>query len=308
MTSGATAQLRAMGTGVTIAAAEPEALTTAAAAAEVELSNIDQACSRFRADSDLSRINGRGGEWVRVSSLCIEAIEVALRAAEMTEGLIDPTVGGALEESGYTEDFEILAKDGPALHLTVKPIPGWKTILINRKTGAVRIPPGVHLDLGATAKSLASDRAAAAAAAVTNVGVLVSCGGDLAAMGSAPSGGWSVRVSEHYADPVDAPGQTILFEQGGLATSGVTARRWRRGGQSFHHIIDPATSLPAATPWRVVTVAASTCVEANIASTAAVILGDAAPAWLEERGLAARLVRADGSVVRTGGWPWESAA
>jgi thiamine biosynthesis lipoprotein len=308
MTSGATAQLRAMGTGVTIAAAEPEALTTAAAAAEVELSNIDQACSRFRADSDLSRINGRGGEWVRVSSLCIEAIEVALRAAEMTEGLIDPTVGGALEESGYTEDFEILAKDGPALHLTVKPIPGWKTILINRKTGAVRIPPGVHLDLGATAKSLASDRAAAAAAAATNVGVLVSCGGDLAALGTAPSGGWSVRISEHYADPVDAPGQTILFEQGGLATSGVTARRWRRGGQSFHHIIDPATSLPAATPWRVVTVAASTCVEANIASTAAVILGDAAPAWLEERGLAARLVRADGSVVRTGGWPWESAA
>jgi thiamine biosynthesis lipoprotein len=240
--------------------------------------------------------------------LCIEAIEVALRAAEMTEGLIDPTVGGALEESGYTEDFEILAKDGPALHLTVKPIPGWKTILINRKTGAVRIPPGVHLDLGATAKSLASDRAAAAAAAATNVGVLVSCGGDLAALGTAPSGGWSVRISEHYADPVDAPGQTILFEQGGLATSGVTARRWRRGGQSFHHIIDPATSLPAATPWRVVTVAASTCVEANIASTAAVILGDAAPAWLEERGLAARLVRADGSVVRTGGWPWESAA
>jgi thiamine biosynthesis lipoprotein len=307
MTSGATVQLRAMGTGVTIATAEPEALAPAVAAAEVELSNIDQACSRFRTDSDLSRINERAGEWVRVSSLCIEAIEVALRAAEMTDGLIDPTVGGALEESGYTEDFEILAKDGPALHLTVKPIPGWQKVLINRKAGAVRVPPGVHLDLGATAKSLASDRAAAAAAAATNVGVLVSCGGDLAAVGEAPAGGWSVRVSEHHADPVDAPGQTILFEHGGLATSGVTARHWRRGGQSFHHIIDPATSQPAMTPWRVVTVAASTCVEANIASTAAVILGDAAPAWLEERGLAARLVRTDGSVLRTGGWPAETA-
>ena len=306
MTSGATVQLRAMGTGVTIAAAEPDALAPAVAAAEVELSNIDQACSRFRADSDLSRINDRAGEWVRVGSLCIEAIEVALRAAEMTDGLIDPTVGGALEESGYTEDFEILAKDGPALHLTVKPIPGWQKVLINRKTGAVRVPSGVHLDLRATAKSLASDRAAAAAAAATNVGVLVSCGGDLAAIGTAPSGGWSVRVSEHHADPVDAPGQTILFDQGGLATSGVTARHWRRGGQSFHHIIDPATSLPAKTPWRVVTVAASTCVEANIASTAAVILGDAATAWLEERGLPARLVRADGSVLRTGEWPAET--
>ena len=308
MTSSATAQLRAMGTGVTIAAAEPEALAGAVAAAEVELSTIDQACSRFRADSDLSRINDRAGEWVRVSPLCIAAIEVALRAAEMTDGLIDPTVGGALEESGYTEDFEILAKDGPALHLTVKPIPGWQKVLINRKTGAVRVPQLVHLDLGATAKSLASDRAATAAAAATSVGVLVSCGGDLAAVGKAPSDGWSVRVSEHHADPVDAPGQTILFEQGGLATSGVTARRWRRGGQSFHHIIDPATSLPAETPWRVVTVAASTCVEANIASTAAVILGDAAPAWLEARGLAARLVRTDGSVLRVGAWPAETMA
>jgi thiamine biosynthesis lipoprotein len=173
------------------------------------------------------------------------------------------------------------------------PIPGWHKVLINRKIGAVRVPPFVHLDLGATAKSLASDRAAGAALAATNVGVLVSCGGDLAALGAAPPGGWCVRVSEHHADPLDAPGQTILFEEGGLATSGVTARHWHRGGQSFHHIIDPATSLPATTPWRVVTVAAATCVEANVASTAAVILGDDAPAWLEERRLAARLVRSD---------------
>jgi len=308
MTPGASVQLRAMGTGVTIATAYPDALPPAVVAAEVELSNIDQACSRFRPDSDLSRINARSGEWVRVSPLCIAAIEVALRAAEMTDGLIDPTVGGALEESGYTEDFEILAKDGPPLHLTVRPIPGWRTVLINHKAGAVRVPSLVHLDLGATAKSLAADRAAAAAAAATNVGVLVSCGGDVAATGEAPTGGWSVRVSEHHADPVDAPGQTILIERGGLATSGVTARRWRRGGQFFHHIIDPATSLPATTPWRVVTVAASTCVEANIASTAAVILGDGAPAWLQARGLAARLVRTDGSILRVGDWPAETAA
>lgn len=297
-----------MGTGVTIAAAEREALPPAVLAAEIELSNIDGACSRFRPDSDLSRINDAAGEWVKVSPLCIEAIDVALRAAEMTDGLVDPTVGGALEASGYTEDFDILAKDGPPLRLTVKPIPGWHKVQINRKIGAVRVPPLVRLDLGATAKSLASDRAAAAALAATNVGVLVSCGGDLAAVGDAPPGGWSVRVSEHHADPTDAPGQTILLDRGGLATSGVTARRWRRGGQPFHHIIDPTTSLPATTPWRVVTVAAATCVDANIASTAAVILGDGAPAWLEARGLAARLVRTDGSVLRVGGWPAEIAA
>jgi thiamine biosynthesis lipoprotein ApbE len=296
-----------MGTGVTIVAAHPDALAAVVHAAEAELSNIDQTCSRFRPDSDLSRINDSAGEWVRVSPLCIEAIDVALRAAEMTDGLVDPTVGGALVESGYTEDFDILAKDGPPLRLTAKAIPGWHNVLINRKLGAVRVPSLVRLDLGATAKSLAADRAAAAAVAATNVGVLISCGGDLAALGDAPLDGWSVRVSEHHADPVDAPGQTIIFDQGGLATSGVAARRWRRGGQAFHHIIDPATSLPATTPWRVVTVAAATCVDANIASTAAVILGDAAPAWLEERGLAARLVRTDGSVLRVGNWPAEVA-
>jgi FAD:protein FMN transferase len=232
---------------------------------------------------------------------------VGLRAAEMTDGLVDPTVGGALEDAGYTDDFALIASDGPALHLTVKPIPGWRRVQINRKAGAVRVPPEVHLDLGATAKSLASDRAAAAAVAATNVGVLISCGGDVAARGPAPSGGWSVRVSEHHADPVDAPGQTILFDQGGLATSGVTARRWRRGGEYLHHIIDPATGLPAASPWRVVTVTAATCVEANIASTAAIILGDAAPVWLAERGLSARLVCSDGSVRRVGDWPAEVA-
>jgi thiamine biosynthesis lipoprotein ApbE len=304
-----TAQLRAMGTGVTVAVAEPDGLPAAVEAVERELANIDQACSRFRPDSDLSRINAAAGDWVRVSPLCVESLYVALRAAEVTDGLVDPTVGGALEEAGYTEDFEILPKEGPAIRLTARPVPGWRKVLINRKAGAVRVPPDVRLDLGATAKSLASDRAAAGAFAAAGVGVLVSCGGDVSVAGDPPPGGWSIRVSVHHADPPDKPGgETILLEQGGLATSGVTARRWRRGGLMLHHIIDPATGLPADTPWRVVTVAAGTCVDANIASTAAVILGDAAPQWLEDRGLAARFVRADGSVLRVGGWPAEVAA
>lgn len=310
MTLGAvSAQLRAMGTGVTIAAAEPKALAAAVRAAEAEIAGIDRACSRFRGDSELTRVNEAAGEWVKVSAVCLEAIEVALRGAEMTDGLVDPTVGGALMETGYTQDFEVLPKDGPALRLFARPIPGWRTVLINRKATAVRLPPGVRLDLGATAKALASDRAARAAAGSTGIGVLVSCGGDVAAVGEPPTGGWSVRVSEHHQDPADAPGgETILFDGGGLATSGVTARRWRRGGESFHHLIDPRTSLPAQTPWRVVTVIAATCVDANIASTAAVILGEGGPAWLRAHGLAARLVRADTTVLRLGGWPAQVAA
>lgn len=297
-----------MGTGITILAAEADALQAAVRAAEAELARIDLTCSRFRPDSDLSRINEGAGEWVKVDPVCIEAVEVALRAAEMTEGLVDPTVGGALLESGYDVDFEVLAKDGPPIKLAVGPIPGWQKVLINKKSGAVRVPPNVHLDLGATAKALASDRAAHAAVDATGVGVLVSCGGDVAALGTPPPGGWNVRVTEHYSDPVEAAQQLIWFEGGGVATSGVSARRWRRGGQSLHHIIDPATSLPAQTPWRIATVIAATCVDANIASTAAIILGDAAPAWLEERGLAARLVRDDGFVLNICGWPATVAA
>jgi FAD:protein FMN transferase len=299
----ATAQLSAMGTGVTLAVVEPSRLVDALQVVTDELSAVDRACSRFRLDSDLSRINHAAGKWVQVSPLCLEAIEVALRAAEVTDGLVDPTVGGAVEAAGYIDDFAVLPKDGPPVSLNVGPIPGWHRVQINRRTGRVRVASEIRLDLGATAKSLAADRAASAAAAAAGTGVIVSCGGDVASAGNPPPGGWPVRVCEHHADPPDAPSETVLIDQGGLATSGVVARHWQRGGQTLHHIIDPATSLPADTPWRVVTVAAATCVDANIASPAAVILGIAAPAWLSERGLAARLVHADGSVLRVGGWP-----
>jgi len=297
-----------MGTGVSLAVADPAGLPAAQRVVEIELSAIEQTCSRFRPDSELSLVNGSPGAWVRVGSLFFEALETALRAAEVTAGLVDPTVGAAVEAAGYTEDFEILPKDGPALRLISRPIPGWRRVEINRRAGTVRVPAGVRLDLGATAKSLAADRAAAAAAAACGMGVLVSCGGDVAAAGDPPPGGWCVRVSEHHADPPDAPGESILFDGGGLSTSGVRARSWRRGTQRLHHIIDPATGRPADTPWLFVTVAAATCVDANIASTAAVILGDAAPLWLQRRGLVARLVGADGTVIRVGGWPGEAAA
>jgi thiamine biosynthesis lipoprotein len=96
---------------------------------------------------------------------------------------------------------------------------------------------------------------------------------------------------------------TVAITTGGLATSGTAARRWQRGGRQFHHLIDPATGAPAAPCWRTVTVAARTCLSANVASTASVILGAAAPAWLAQRGLHARLVTEDGAVVATGDWP-----
>jgi thiamine biosynthesis lipoprotein len=129
--------------------------------------------------------------------------------------------------------------------------------------------------------------------------VAVDCGGDIAFRGPPPSGGWPVRVS---SDIGADDGQDIVVFDGGLATSGTTMRRWRRGGVELHHIIDPATGLPAQTPWVLVSVAAATCVEANAASTAAVIMGERALRWLEEARLPARLVDVNGGVHFAGGW------
>jgi thiamine biosynthesis lipoprotein len=88
-----------------------------------------------------------------------------------------------------------------------------------------------------------------------------------------------------------------------MATSSTLARRWRRGHASVHHLLDPRTGLPADETWRTASVCAATCVDANAASTAAIVLGALAPAWLWERDLAARLVASDGRVMRVAGWP-----
>ncbi|HYT26543.1 MAG TPA: FAD:protein FMN transferase, partial [Actinomycetota bacterium] len=134
-------------------------------------------------------------------------------------------------------------------------------------------------------------------------GVLVSLGGDLATAGTPPPGGWAVRVADWHAAGRGAQGQTVRVRGGGLATSSTTVRRWTRGGEQLHHVVDPATGRPAPVVWRTVSVAAATCVDANVAATAAIVRGDRSPAWLDSLGLPARLVRPDGSLVRVGGWP-----
>jgi thiamine biosynthesis lipoprotein len=272
---------------------------------KAQVAAVDAACSRFREDSELAEINAAAGTAVAVSPVLLDALEVAVRAAGLTDGLVDPTVGTAMRVLGYDRDFANVPADGPPLRIKVGAVPGWQAITVDKAAGTVRIPAGVTLDLGATAKAWCADRAAAAAASASGAGVLVSLGGDVATAGPPPPGGWLVRVTDHHGAPDHAPGQTVAITNGGLATSGSTARRWRRGGQDVHHIVDPATGLSAAGPWRTVSVAAGTCADANTASTAAIILGERAPAWLEARRLAARLVGSEGRIVYTSGWPAE---
>ncbi len=292
-----------------VVGAEPDQLDAAVHTVVRVLDDIDRACSRFRADSDLSRLNEAGGAWTTVDRLLVEAVDVALRAATVTGGIVDPTVGEAMLRIGYDRDFSEIPSDGPALPSTASWLvaPAWRLVEVRHDRSQVRMPHDVRLDLGATAKAFAADRAAAQAAAATGGHVLVSLGGDIAVAGGAPDGGWSIGIADdHRADP--EAGETVIIAAGGLATSSTTARRWARGNAFAHHIVDPRTGLPAREVWRTVSVCAATCVDANTASTATIVLGDDAPAWLRAQGLPARLVRADGDIERLGGWPERAAA
>jgi FAD:protein FMN transferase len=297
-----TLSFRALGTTAVIATDDPASEGDACAVVERELDAIDRACSRFRPDSELARVNSACGKRVAVGALLLEALRVALDAARSSGGLVDPTVGRALRVAGYDSTFRVVAaRDGNAFRAEFCTVPGWQTVELDEDAGTVRVPAGVELDLGATAKALACDRAATAAAEVAH-GVLVGIGGDIAVAGTAPIGGWPVRVADDHAAPLDAPGPTVALDGGGLATSSTTVRRWRSGAAELHHLVDPRTGRPAESPWRTVTVAAKTCVDANVASTASFLLEDA-PAWLEARHLPARLVSIDGEVTLVGGWP-----
>lgn len=290
----------AIGTVNTVVVDDPEALPAAVEIVKAQIDDIDRACSRFRDDSELSLLNhGEHGRDIALSALLEEAIVTALRTAEMTGGLVDLTVGKCVEDIGYTVTFRDLPFDGPAIELRVQRVMGWRSLAYDPVAHTLRLPEGVMLDLGASAKALAADRCADAVASRLGVSVAVDCGGDIAVRGPHPAGGWPVRVS---ADVEASDWQDIVLFDGGLATSGTTARRWRRGGVNLHHIIDPATGLPARTPWAVVSVAAATCVEANAAATAALIMGDRAPRWLDEARLPARLVGIDGAAHFAGGW------
>jgi thiamine biosynthesis lipoprotein len=298
VSSTATSSWRALGTSAHVVVTNPDSLAAAREAVEAELVAIDAACSRFRDDSELVRLNATAGRPRRVSQLLFDAIEIAVDAARVTHGAVDPTVGVALERIGYDRDLAEIADDGPPLH--PQPAPGWRTIALNRPSRTLLFPRGVRLDLGATAKAWAADRAAAAAAVATGSGVLVSLGGDIAVAGTAPTAGWPVALADDHA--ATAAGPVVAIQAGGLATSSTTVRRWRRGGIPVHHILDPATGAACPVVWRTATVAARTCVKANVASTASIVLGAAAPGWLEAQQLPARLVDASGRARAMGGW------
>jgi thiamine biosynthesis lipoprotein len=302
------AQWRALGTYVQLVVVGAARVDAARAVAVRLLDDVDRTCSRFREDSDLTRANRNAGAWTRVDPLLAAAVAAALEAARATDGKVDPTLGRSLAAAGYDRDYDAVRYgDGPAAIPLPAVFDAWREVGVDPE-GSVRVPAGTALDLGATGKAFAADLVAAAVSARIGAGCVLSLGGDVAVgvpdgEAGTPPVPWQVAVGE---TPDDPPAVMVTLPTGGLATSTVLARRWHRGGQVVHHLLDPATGRSVAPTWRTVSVAAATCLEANTASTAAVVMGPAAVPWLVAHGAAARLVDGDGQVTHVGDWAEEA--
>jgi thiamine biosynthesis lipoprotein len=291
----------ALGTTVTVMTCDSDGIGTAAALLRGALEAIDRTCSRFSPSSEISRVHAAGGRPVRVSRLLCDAVGVALDAAEHSDGAVDPTVGLALISLGYDRDFAAIDSDGPDAPAT-HPAPGWRCIELERSSQMLTVPSGVLLDLGATAKAFVADRSASQIAEAIGGPVLVNLGGDIAAVG-APPGGWAIGLARAAATLPEESDAVVAISGGGVASSATAVRRWRRGAHTVHHIIDPRTGASATSPWELVTVAAPSCVAANVASTAAIVAGSSGVDVLRRSGFPARLVGLDGTVTALNGWP-----
>jgi thiamine biosynthesis lipoprotein len=241
----------------------------------------DRVFSRFRPDSELNSVNRAAGRATLVSHRFAETLGAALAIAEQTDGLVDPTVGAALVALGYARDFAELGDD-PSPPGPTAAAPGWRSVSLTGRL--LRMPRGCALDLNGVVKAATVDEAVG----LLRGGGFVSAGGDLA-----------VRGATDVALPA---GGAVRVVRGGIATTGTGRRRWRRGGIWYHHLIDPATGLPADSPWREVSASGASCLDADVAARCALLSGAGGPEWLDGRGVPGRFVAHDGSVTVNRTW------
>lgn len=292
----------------------------------------EESLSRFKQESELSKLNNAGsGAPMAVSDTLWTVLKLALEAAHGTDGMITPTVLGAVEAAGYTTSFDLMQKgansNGEAAGVQAqgngafRPTSGrmaaliegrrekeWRKIKTNAATHSVRLPAGVRLDLGGVAKGWAADEAANRLAQLGPC--IVNAGGDIAVRGPALEAyHWLVGImapsftSEGEGEEVEEETQLELLsiESGGLATSGRDYRRWKQDGKWKHHIIDPRTGAPAETDVMTATVVAPTACLAEVGAKMAFLLGGSAGLeWIEARpSLAALMVLENGQVLRS---------
>jgi thiamine biosynthesis lipoprotein len=268
----------------------------------------EQALSRFRPNSDLSRLNNSAGRRAQVSSDLWEVLQASLSAAEETKGLVTPTVLSAVESAGYDRTFAELSQSEadhvtdpsptPEAYPTERSVPDWRRVELDPTGRTVRLRPGVGLDFGGTAKGWCADQAASDLGALGPT--LVDAGGDIAVSGPMHDGSpWPIGIADPFHP--DSELAVLRISSGGVATSGRDYRRWRRGGREMHHIIDPRTGQPAQTDLLTVTVVGPSALAAEIAAKAALILGSREGLdWLNGRPqLAGLMVLEDRTILQT---------
>ncbi|MDQ4007165.1 MAG: FAD:protein FMN transferase, partial [Actinomycetota bacterium] len=275
--------------------------------ARERLEEMEARWSRFRADSELCRVNAGAGGTVRVSADTARVVRRSVEAWRLTGGLFDPTVLPAVESAGYDRTFaEVAARvSSPAPDSAAAPTPGCAGIrvTVDELGGTVRLPAGVRLDLGGIGKGYAADQVVHELRRHGAAGACVNLGGDVRVSGGSPDPpAWSVGVTDPF-DEAEDPGllAVLAVEEGAVATSSRTRRRWRRGAQEMHHLIDPRTGEPARTGLAAVTVVAAEAHWAEILAKSALLAGrEAGTRLLGSHGLAALLVTDTGDVLRVG--------
>jgi thiamine biosynthesis lipoprotein len=297
----AMAAFPAMGTEVTVVALDGLAGRAAERVRRL-FAGWERTLSRFRHDSDLSALNARAGVPVVVGELLFQVLATALRAARATGGAYDPTMLRQLEGLGYDRSFEqVPAAAAPAAAArSAAPGGGWRLVRLEEATRTVTLPAGVGVDLGGIAKGMAVDAAAGRLAAAGIGPAMVNAGGDLRVLGRPPGGAdWPIAV--------DGPGGrrlTVPLAEGAMATSGTGRRRWSRGGERRHHLLDPRTGAPAETGLWSVTVVAPTCAQAEVAAKVAFVLGeDGGAGFLRRTGLPGLFAGEAGGWRAAAGWP-----
>lgn len=273
----------------------PERLVDAQDLVIDQVAAIEGACNQVRSDSELRALQRAHGQPIQVSPLLADLVAVSLREARRSDGDVDPT-SDDVPQGQDRELFGAPPRGGGIVGRTPS-APDWRSIRRNGRE--ITVPAGVLLDLKATARAHAADRCAWLIYKRFEIGVLVGIGGDIATAGDAPAGGWQTLVR---ADPV-GPGIPVRMPSTAMATSSVVSRQWRGGGGPPAYTLYPGTSRSAAPVWRSVLVGAFQCTYARTLSMAALVRGHAAPDWLRDLGVSARLMAADGEVVTVGRWP-----
>jgi FAD:protein FMN transferase len=300
--SGPTIKFRTWGLTGTLATQFASDLDFASDRLRHWLGKVDDACNRFRPDSEVSRLNARRTASSKVSATMELALAAALRAYELSAGLCDPTVLPALLALGYDRDFDKLARRRDVVSAAPIPAMGVAAIRWDRSRHTVALKPRCAIDLGASAKALVADLVADELA--PRGGVVVEIGGDVAVRGRGPDGPWAIGVSDSLTVTGREP--RVSLKDAGLATSSTTTRSWVASERVVNHIVDPRTGTCARGPYATATVAAGDCVAANAFATAALLWGADAAYHIAQAGHSARLVRHDGGVEFVGGWPAEA--